>query len=70
MNKNGLKRYVKTNLLWGGLLLTLTAVFIALVNPINIFILTKPFTGNQTILCEALTAIGSLTALIGYTLKE
>lgn len=70
MVKKGLKKYVKTSLLWGGILFTLTAVFIALGKPSNIFILTKPFTGNQTILCEVLTAIGSLTALIGYTLKE
>ena len=70
MKKKGLKKYVKANLMWGGILITLTGVFIALGKPNNIFILTKTFTGNPTILFEVLTAIGSLTALLGYTLKE
>lgn len=58
------------NLQLGGIALALTSGLVAIAKPENITILFAPFTGNPLVLGRVLFLMGSLTALLGYALRD
>ena len=68
MKKNIRPTKFQNILIWTGLALLLTALFIVIAKPQNINLFLTPYSGSQIFLSKILTLIGCLSTTTGYTM--
>ena len=70
MKKKGMMSFASGNLMWGGVALVLTAIFIATGSPKNLIVFMTPYSGNQVVFSRILVMMGCLASMIGYAIRK
>ena len=70
MKKNGMMSFASGNLMWGGVALVLTAIFIATGSPKNLIVFMTPYSGNQVVFSRILAMMGCLASMLGYAIRK
>ncbi len=70
MKKKGMMSFASGNLMWGGVALVLTAIFIATGNPKNLIVFMTPYSGNQVVFSKILAMMGCLASMLGYVIRK
>ena len=70
MKKNGMMSFASGNLMWGGVALVLTAIFIATGSPKNLIVFMTPYSGNQVVFSRILAMMGCLASMLGYAIGK
>ena len=70
MKKNGMMSFASGNLMWGGVALVLTAIFIATGSPKNLIVFMTPYSGNQVVFSRILAMMECLASLLGYAIRK
>ena len=70
MKKNSKTSFASGNLMWGGVALVLTAIFIATGSPKNLIVFMTPYSGDQVVFNWILAMIGCLASMLGYAIRK
>ena len=70
MKKKGMMSFASCNLMWGGVALVLTAIFIATGSPKNLIVFMTPYSGNQVVFSRILAMMGCLASMLGYAIRK
>ncbi len=70
MKKKGMMSFASGNLMWGGVALVLTAIFIATGSPKNLIVFMTPYSGNQVVFSRILAMMGCLASMLGYAIRK
>ena len=70
MKKNSKNEVASGNLMWGGVALVLTAIFIATGSPKNLIVFMTPYSGDQVVFSRILAMIGYLASMLGYAIRK
>ena len=70
MKKKGMVSFASGNLMWGGVALVLTAIFIATGNPKNLIVCMTPYSGTQVVFSRILAMMGCLASMFGYAIRK
>ena len=70
MKKNGMMSFASGNLMWGGVALVLTAIFIATGSPKNLIVFMTPNSGNQVVFSRILAMMGYLASMLGHVIRK
>ena len=70
MKKNSVTSFASGNLMWGGVALVLTAIFIATGSPKNLIVFMTPYSGDQVVFSLILAMIGCLASMLGYAMRK
>ena len=70
MKKNSLLSFASGNLMWGGVALVLTAIFIVTGNPKNLNVFMTPYYGDQVVFSRILAMMGCLASMLRYAMRK
>ncbi|MES0325265.1 MAG: hypothetical protein ABUK18_05230 [Candidatus Bathyarchaeia archaeon] len=70
MKNNDMMSFASGNLMWGGVALVLTAIFIATGSPKNLIVFMTSYSGNQVVFSRILAMMGCLASMLGYAIRK
>ena len=70
MKKKDMMSFASGNLMWGGVALVLTAIFIATGSPKNLIVFMTPYSGNQVVFSRILAMMCCLASMLGYAIRK